>query len=388
MLIHPLELPVYQRLDFAPVRGEGCRLWDASGRCFLDFYGGHAVALTGHCHPRVVAALREQAGRLLFYSNALPLAARERFLDLLGGMLPAGLERVLLVNSGAEANEQALALARRATGRGRVVALEGGFHGRTLATLALSGLERYRRLAETSPAGRALTAFTDLCAFDDAGALERLVGPETAAVIVEPVQGLGGARAASPAFLHAARRICDRSGAALLFDEIQCGCGRSGAFTAAQRHGVLPDGLTLAKGIAAGLPMGLVAVGARLAAGVGNGELGTTFGGGPIAAAAGAANLEALQEEDLAGRAAAMEQVLRARLAGLPGLLRVRGLGLLLGLEFAGPARPIQERLFAAGILAGSSADPGVLRLLPPLVVTEAEIEEFAGVLSEVLHGA
>ena len=301
-------------------------------------------------------------------------------------MLPKRLNRVFLVNSGAEANEQALALARRATGRGRVLVLEGGFHGRTLATLAVSGLERYGRLADASPPGRMLRAYTDICPFDDIEALERMVGPETAAVLVEPVQGLAGARAVSPEFLHAARRICDLTGAALLFDEVQCGCARTGAFTAAQLYGVTPDGLTLAKGIASGLPMGLVAVGERLADGIGSGDLGSTFGGGPLAAVAGAACLEVIQDEDLAGRALAMEAMLRTRLAGLKGLRAVRGRGLLLGLELSGPARPVQEKLFGRGVLAGSSADPNVLRLLPPLIVTEGEVGEFVVHLTEVLH--
>jgi acetylornithine/succinyldiaminopimelate/putrescine aminotransferase len=348
-------------------------------------YGGHAVALTGHCHPKVVAAIREQAERLLFYSNALPLAVRDRLFALLAELAPAGLQRVFLVNSGAEANEAALALARRQTGRARVVTVAGGFHGRSLATLAVAGIDHYRELAAFSDAGRGLLALSAVCPFDDATAAGRLIDDTVAAVIVEPVQGLAGARDCSPEFLHALRRACDGSGALLIFDEVQCGCGRSGAFTAAQAYGVTPDLLTLAKGIAGGLPMGAVLIAESAASGVGSGDMGTTFGGGPVPCAAAVANLEVLRDERLAERAAALEQQLRDELATVPGVVRVQGKGLLLGVVLDRPAKPVQQALFARSVLVGSAEDPGVLRLLPPLVLTEAEADEFVAVLREVL---
>ena len=384
-LVHPNELPVFGRLPLEPVRGLGCELFDDTGRRYLDMYGGHAVALTGHCHPRVVAAIREQAERLLFYSNALPLAVRDRLFDLLAGLAPVGLGRVFLVNSGAEANEAALALARRHTGRARVVTVAGGFHGRSLATLASSGIDHYRELAASSDAGRGLLALAAVCPFDDVAAAARLVDDTVAAVIVEPVQGLAGARDCSPGFLEALRRACDATGALLIFDEVQCGCGRSGAFTAAQAYGVTPDLLTLAKGIAGGLPMGAVLISDGAAAGVGSGDMGTTFGGGPVPCAAAVANLEVLRDERLAERAAGLEARLRAGLVAVPGVVRVQGRGLLLGVVLERPAKPVQQELFARGVLVGSAEDPAVLRLLPPLVLTDAEADEFVAALREVL---
>ncbi len=381
---HPAEIPVYPRFAMTPERGLGCELWDAGGRRWLDLYGGHAVAITGHCHPRVVMAVRAQAERLLFYSNAVPLAVRDRLFALLAELAPPELAHVFLVNSGAEANEVALQLARRVTGRSRVVSCEGGFHGRSLATLAVSGIERYRALA-VAGGGGALVGETSVCHFDDPAALEAMVDGSVAAVLVEPVQGLAGARDASTEFLEAARGICDRTGAQLIFDEVQCGCGRSGAFTAAQSYGVVPDLLTLAKGIAGGLPLGAVLVNEPIAGELGRGDLGSTFGGGPVPCAAALATLEVVRDEGLAERAGVAENTIRRRAADLPAVTRVTGRGLLLGLVLDREAVAVQTALVERGILVGSSVDPAVLRLLPPLVVDEAQLEELFNALEEVL---
>ena len=376
---------MYSRLPLRPVRGAGCFLWDAEGRRFLDLYGGHAVAITGHSHPRVVAAIAAQAESLLFYSNALPLDIRDRLLAHLAAVAPAGCRRVFLVNSGAEANENALGLARRITGRPRIVSVEGGFHGRSLVTLAASGIARYRALAVSGGAGRELVDRTDVVPFDDAAALAAAIGPETAAVILEPVQGLAGARELAVETLRAARQACDAAGALLVFDEVQCGCGRTGAFTTAQAVGVGPDIVTLAKGIASGIPMGVVLVSERVCGAVTAGELGTTFGGGPVACAAALATLGLLVEEDLPGRAARMEQVVRRALAGIPGIARVTGRGLLLGVALDRPAKPVQQALFDRRILVGSAEDAAVLRLLPPLVLEDEHVAMLAAALGEVL---
>lgn len=382
---HPAEVAVYARFELRPVRGEGCFLWDAEGRRYLDMYGGHAVALTGHSHPRVVEAIARQAGDLLFYSNALPLTVRDELLTRLARLAPAGTPRVFLVNSGAEANEQALTVARRVTGRARIVSCSGGFHGRTLATLAASGIEKYRRLAEAGGAGQTLLELTTAVPFNDDAALQAAVDDHTAAVIVEPIQGLAGARAAAPEFLSAARAACAAAGAMLIFDEVQCGCGRSGAFTAAQAYGVTPDLLTLAKGIASGLPMGAVLMSEAIAGRIHGGELGTTFGGGPVPCAAAAASLDVLVQEDLAGNAGRMERLLRAGVAALPAVTAVSGKGLLLGLVLDRPAKPVQQALFARQVLVGSSEDANVMRLLPPLVLGTTEVELFLNALNEVL---
>ena len=280
---------------------------------------------------------------------------------------------MFLCNSGAEANENALHLARRATGRSGVVAIEGGWHGRTVATLACTDGEKYERWARD--AGMPLARRVP---FDDIDALRHAVDDSTAALIIEPVQGLAGARDCAPAFLHAARDICDRTGAALIFDEIQCGVGRCGAFTAAEAYGVTPDIITLAKGLASGLPIGAVVVGERLAAGVKTGDLGSTFGGGPVVCAAALATLEVIDHEGLIANAIAIGAQL-TRGARALGIARVNGRGLLLGLHLDRPAAQVQQALFARRILTGTASDPQVLRLMPPLTFSAAEADLLLG---------
>ncbi|UCF68538.1 MAG: aspartate aminotransferase family protein [Acidobacteriota bacterium] len=384
MLSRLVELPVYARWPFQPVRGAGCYLWDAEGRQMLDLYAGHAVALIGHAHPAVVAAVNRQASELMFYSNALPLAIRDTLVAQLASLAPSGLDRAFFVNSGAEANEQAVALARRATGRRHVVSIDGGFHGRTLATLSLSGIDAYRERARLA-GGEPLIALTRHCPFDDAGVLEQLVDEDVAAVIVEPVQGLAGARDLSAEFLHRAREVCDATGAVLIFDEVQTGCGRTGAFTAGQLYGVVPDAITLAKGIASGLPLGALLVGTRLAEGIGLGDLGTTFGGAPVPCAAAAATLSVLAGERLAANAQSMGTTLRERLSSIPGVSRVTGRGLLLGVVLDRAAKPVQRALFERGVLVGSAHDAHTLRLLPPLVLEADHLSSFFEAIEEIL---
>ncbi|NOT08438.1 MAG: aspartate aminotransferase family protein, partial [Gemmatimonadales bacterium] len=237
-------LPVYAQMPLTVVSGRGSWLVDDRGLRWLDAYGGHAVASTGHCHPHVVAAVQRQAAELIFYSTAVPLPLREQLAERIAGQCPGDLSKVFFCNSGAEANENALGLARKATGRQRIVSVEGGWHGRTLACVAVTDGEKYEAAAR-----RAGTPVSTKVPFDDARAMAASVDETVAAVIVEPVQGMAGARDCSPEFLAAARAACDRAGAVLIFDEIQIGVGRSGAFTAAETFGVTPDILTLAKGL-------------------------------------------------------------------------------------------------------------------------------------------
>jgi acetylornithine/succinyldiaminopimelate/putrescine aminotransferase len=338
------------------------------------------VASTGHCHPHVVAAIARQAETLLFYSAAVALPQRERLAQALGDRCAVPAPRVFLCNSGAEANENALHLARRATGRSGIVAIEGGWHGRTVATLACTDGEKYQAWARA--AGMPLARRVP---FDDVKALRRAVDDTTAAVIIEPVQGLAGARDCAPGFLQAARDVCDGSGAALIFDEIQCGVGRCGAFTAAESYGVVPDALTLAKGLASGLPVGAVIVGSKLAAGVKTGDLGSTFGGGPVVCAAALATIEVIDREGLIANAIAVGAQL-TRGARALGIARISGRGLLLGLHLDRPATQVQQALFARRILTGTASDSQVLRLMPPLTFSAAEADRLLAGLAEVLR--
>jgi len=372
-------LPVYAQMPVRPVSGHGSWLVDEDGLEWLDAYGGHAVAATGHSHPRVVQAIADQAARLLFYSTAVPHPNRERLAARLAQLCPDPLDRVFFCNSGAEANENALHLARRKTGRMAVASVTGGWHGRTAATLACCDGPGYEATAR-----RAGIGLSRRVAFNDAASLNAVLDESIAALIVEPVQGMAGARDCSAEFLLAARRICTERGIALIFDEIQCGVGRTGEFTAAETFGVTPDLLTLAKGLASGIPIGAVIATEAVTEGIAVGDLGSTFGGGPVPCAAALATLDVLEAEQLPANARRVGAHLAAGALAL-GARRVWGRGLLLGFDFGRPASEIQHALFAHRILTGTSADPNVLRLLPPLSFTIPEADRLLGGLREVL---
>jgi acetylornithine/succinyldiaminopimelate/putrescine aminotransferase len=370
-------LDVYAQIDVTPVRGEGAFLFDAAGTRWLDAYGGHAVALLGYGHPRLVAALEAQARTLFFQSNVVPLHVRERAAERLAAFAPAGLPRVFFVNSGAEANENALRLALRATGRSRVVALSGAFHGRTAAAASITaGHEAWYGFP------RAPFDVT-VVPFDDADALDAALGPDVAAVIFEPVQGVAGARALAPAFVSRARAAASRAGAALIFDEVQCGMGRTGFPFAAQAYGVTPDILTTAKGLCGGFPAGAVLVSDALAGTVKRGDLGTTFGGGPLAAALVIAVIDAIEEDGLLARVRRFAGRLRDECVTGP-VTGVQGMGFLAGLRTARPAQDVLRDLRARRILAGSAADPNIVRLLPPLTWDDTHVDLVVGALKEI----
>lgn len=375
----PALLPVYAQMPVRPVRGHGSWLVDETGAEWLDVYGGHAVASTGHSHPEVVRAIAEQAGKLLFYSAAVALPQREELAERLAALCPDPLARVFLCNSGAEANENALALARKRTGRRNIVSVKGGWHGRTPGALACTDGARYEEMARRS--GIPLSTKVE---FNDTAGLEALVDRSVAAVIVEPVQGIQGARDCAPEFLVAARDICSAVGAALIFDEIQCGTGRCGGFTAAASYGVVPDALTMAKGLAAGLPIGATVITPWLAEGLTIGDLGSTFGGGPVVSAAALANLDVMERERLVENAVTVGDYIRAEALRL-GVPAVQGRGLLLGLRLDRPAADVQKALFAHRIITGTSADPQVLRLMPPLSFSRAEADLLLQALGKVL---
>ncbi len=376
----PALLPVYAPMPVRPVSGHGSWLVDEDGAEWLDAYGGHAVASTGHSHPDVVRAIAEQAGRLLFYSTAVPLPQREALAEKLVELCPAPLGRVFLCNSGAEANENALHLARRQTGRRTIVSVKGGWHGRTAATLACTDGVRYEEAAR-----RAGVPLSVKVPFDDVAALEAAVDETVAAVLVEPVQGFAGALDCSPGFLQAARRLCDERGAVLLFDEVQCGVGRCGAFAAAEAVGVVPDALTFAKGLAGGLPIGAVVARPELTDSLALGDLGSTFGGGPVPCAAALANIAVIERDDLIRNAVEVGRHLTDGARAL-GVRRVTGRGLLLGLHLERPAAEVQRALFARRILTGTATDPRVLRLLPPLSFSHQEADLLLAGLREVLR--
>lgn len=364
----PALLPVYAPMPLRAASGHGSWLVDENGEEWLDAYGGHAVSSTGHSHPKVVKAIADQASTLLFYSTAVPHHAREDLAERLARLCPDPLKKVFLCNSGAEANENALHLARRFTGRQTIVTLTGGWHGRTAATLACCDGARYE-----DGARRAGMPLSRKARFNDLDSLSAALDHTVAALLLEPVQGMAGARDCSREFLEGARRLCDERGIVLIFDEIQCGAGRSGRFTAAESFGVTPDIISLAKGLASGLPIGAVIATPRLTSSLQTGDLGSTFGGGPVPCAAAIATLDVIDEEKLLENVVQVETRLRAGAKQLG--LAVQGKGLLLGLRLARPAVQVQRSLFGRRILTGTASDPEVLRLLPALTFSSREVD-------------
>lgn len=369
---------VYPMLPFMPVRGSGVYLEDAAGRRILDFYGGHAVAALGYGHPELSEAIARTSRELVFQTNALPLAVRDEAADKLAAFGPPGLGRVFFVNSGAEANENALRLALKVTGRSKVVAMEHSFHGRTAAAAAVT----YG--AAKSWYGFPRTPFD--VAFvprNDARALAAAVDSSTAAVIIEPVQGLAGAFDFAREFLHAIRAACDRTGALMIIDEVQTGMGRLGAPFGAQLYGVRPDLLTVAKGLGGGFPCGAVLMPHSIARELKPGALGTTFGGGPVACAAIKTVIGVIERDELLENVCAVSDVIRASCRVGP-VESIQGRGFLLGLATRPKASAVRDALLKRDILVGTSADPHMLRLLPPLILSTEHVQHLASALEEL----
>jgi acetylornithine/succinyldiaminopimelate/putrescine aminotransferase len=369
-------VPSYSRWPVAFVRGEGCRLWDADGAEYLDLYGGHCTSVLGHAHPRWVEAISSQAARLGFYSNVAANDVRARFLERLIGFSPPHIARAFLCNSGAEANETAVKLAMGATGRRRVIAMEGSFHGRTAGALSLTHLGVYR---DQFPA---VVREVAAAPFGTIEPLTELLDDDTAAVILEPIQSMAGMRVADDDYYPRLIELCHSNGTLVIFDEIQTGVGRLGASFASELWQAPADLITSAKGLGNGFPMAAVLTTETVAGTVSVGDQGTTFGGGPLASAAGLAVLEVLEQEQLVAHAAEMERFAREKLITGP-VTHIVGRGLLLGLVTSSPAKDVNSFLFSNGILAGTSADPHVLRLMPPLIAGERELERLAGVLEQ-----
>lgn len=374
-------IPVYGQLPFVPVHAEGCEIVTADGRRILDLYGGHAVAALGYGHAQLVAAVQTQAASLLFQSNAVALAIRASAAEKLVAVAPPALERVLFLNSGGEANENALRMACRVTKRSKVLAVTHGFHGRTAAAAAVTwNSDKWY--------GFPRTPFdVDFIPRDDVEAAATMVGPDIAAVIVEPVQGVAGAFDLSREFLLALRDSTARHGALLIADEVQSGMGRCGEFFAVQAHGIEPDLLTSAKSLGGGIPCAAVLCRNDIAEHFGPGDLGTTFGGGPLAAAAIGAVIDAIHNEDLLANVREREAQMRDCCVTGP-VTGIQGKGLLLGLVCNRPASDVRDALLEHDILTGTSADPNVVRILAPLVITDDHVDRLAHALAAIPGGA
>ena len=373
---------VYQKRDLVLVRGKGARVWDEASREYIDCVAGVGVANVGHCNPAVVEAIKNQASRLITCNELFYNDARARCLERLNQITPEGIDRFFLCNSGTEAVEGAIKFARMATGRKRVVAAMRGYHGKTLGSLSATWDKKYR-----DPFAPLVPDFAHV-PYNNAAEFERAIDDQTAAVILEPVQGEGGVRLAAPEFFRAVRKTCDDRGVLFIIDEIQTGFGRTGRMFACEHFDVLPDIITMAKGIAGGIPMGAIGIDRR----VGDIEKQShtsTFGGNPLACAAAAAAIAFLVEQDLPRQAAEKGQYFLQRLRDLrsPRIREIRGLGLMIGVELKEKAGPVAQAMMQEGVLillAGTT----VLRFLPPLVITHEEIDAVVAALAKVLAAA
>ena len=375
-------MPTYAP-SLALVRGEGARVWDADGREYLDFGSGIAVNNLGHCHPAVVAAIRDQTTRLLHASNLYYTENQVRLARKLSNISLGG--KIFFCNSGAEANECLIKLARlhgAPSGRHEIITMRNSFHGRTLATLTATGQTKYQHGFEPLVPGFAYADFNDLASVQAAAT------PRTAAVLVEAVQGEGGILPASYAFLTTLREWCTREGILLLCDEVQSGIGRTGAWFAWQHYGIRPDAFSMAKALAGGLPMGAVAATPELSDTFSPGKHASTFGGNPVSAAAALAVLDTIERDNLLARASdageAFMDGLHELSARHPCIETVRGIGLMIGLVLDRPCRPVADALLAAGLLCIPTGER-VLRFVPPLVVTDAEISRALSLLDATL---
>jgi LysW-gamma-L-lysine/LysW-L-ornithine aminotransferase len=369
----------YSKRGLAIVRGAGATLWDADGTQYIDCVGGQGSANLGHSHPAVVAAIQAQAATLLHCPEIFHNDQRAAYLDELGAALPAGMGRLFLCNSGTEAVEAAIKFARLHTGRSNIVAAMRGFHGRTMGALSATYEPKYREPFEPLIPGVTHVPFNKI------EALAAAVNDQTAAVLLEPIQGEGGVRPADPGYLKAAEEICCRHGALLLIDEVQTGFGRTGSLFACTHDGITPAVLILAKSIAGGVPMGAIAIHESLG-GFSPASHGSTFGGNPLACAAARATLKAMIDDDLPAQAARKGAYIMEQLAArnLSKVREIRGRGLLIGLELKERVQPTLVALMERGVLA-LPAGPNVLRLLPPLIISDAEIDQVITIVAEVL---
>jgi len=375
------QLATYKKMPVVAERGEGVWVYASNGERYLDLYGGHAVAGTGHCHPHVVKAIREQSEKLLFYSNLVYSETRARAAEKLVSIAPDLLTKAFFCNSGTEANENAMRMARMATGRENIITFSGGFHGRTADAISATFLGKYREIGKPNVPGHLKAEFGNI------ESLSAIADDLVAAIMLEPIQSMAGVKMAEPSFYRALRELCDQRGIVLIYDEVQTGVGRTGDWFFAGSSagdGVVPDVITLAKSLGSGVPVGACLVTEAIASHIKENDLGTTFGGGMIAMAAVTATLEAIENDRMLHNVREVERYLRERLREIEQVVNVRGRGFLLGLEFGDKAKPIHGALLEKKIITGTSSDPKVLRLLPPLSLSKSEADLFVNTLAEV----
>ena len=376
-------LPTFKRIPLTFIKGAGAKLWDVENKEYTDLLAGIAVNNVGHCHPKVVKAIQEQAAELMHISNFFVSPAQVGLSELLVKI--SGLDRVFITNSGAESVEGAIKIARRyahSKGKGgKIISMENSFHGRTLATIA-TGQPKYQEGFGPMPSGFVQVPFNDLAA------IQKEIDQDVAAIILEPIQGEGGIIPADPKYLKSLRALCDEHDVVLIFDEIQSGIGRTGQWFAKDNYGVQPDIMTLAKGLGGGMPIGAFLCNEKISNSIQFGDHGTTFGGNPMAASAALATLKVIMDENLRQAAQEKGDWLKAKLNGLknkfPIIQEVRGEGLMLGIVLDIPALGIMQKLLKAGFITNATAG-NVLRLVPPLNIEKEALENFLNAFELVL---
>lgn len=370
---------VYPLYDITPVKGKGAYVYDENDTKYLDLYGGHAVISVGHAHPKYVKALSEQVEKLGFYSNSVKNPLQEELAKKLGDLSGCSEYKLFLCNSGAEANENALKLASFHTGKSRVIYFENAFHGRTSGVVAVTDNESIKAPFNQQHSVTKL-------AFEDVEALEKeLQKEDVAAVIFEVIQGVGGLEEASSEFIRTVSDLCRKHEALLIADEVQCGYGRTGDFFAFQKHGIKPDIISVAKGMGNGFPVGGILMNPRIQPK--HGLLGTTFGGNHLACAAGIAVLDILKEENLLENAEKLFQYVKERAAEIPQIKKLKGRGLMIGLEFDFEIASLRkELLFEHRVFTGAASNKKLLRILPPLNIQEEHFDEFFEALKKALN--
>lgn len=373
------QVETYKKMPMSVECGEGSWVWTSEGEKYLDLYGGHAVCATGHSHPHVVKAIQEQAANVLFYSNLVYSEIRAKAAEKLVSIAPKNLTKAFFCNSGTEANENAMRMARIATGREKIVTFTGGFHGRTADSISATFLGKYREIGKPNVPGHVSAEFGFI------ESVKAVADSETAAIMLEPIQSMAGVNEAEPHFFRQLRDLCDECDIMLIFDEVQTGIGRTGNWFfggSDLAESVEPDIISLAKSLGSGVPVGACLVNEKVSANIKINDLGTTFGGGMLAMAAVLATLEAIENDDMIANAKRVENYLRNALAGVHGVFSIKGKGCLLGIEFDGASAPIHAKLLENKIITGTSSDPNVLRLLPPLCVSVNEIDMLVEVIS------
>lgn len=374
------QLPTYAKLPLVLTRGQGTYVWDQSGRKYLDFYGGHAVTLVGHCHPNIVNAVKKQLDKLVFYSNVVYNDQRALTAKKLVDFLPNHFSAVFFCNSGSEANETAIKLAKKFTGKDEIISFTGSFHGRTLGSLSVTGDSKYKKHTGS------LMPNVKFAFFGDIKSVENLISDNTAAIILEPIQSIAGVNEAPVNFYQQLEKLAKQKRIVLIFDEIQTGLGRVGKEFFSELVSVTPDIITLAKGLAGGLPVGAVLVSKDITKSVQIDDQGSTFGGGPVICSAISATLDVIKKEGLIKNAGKCGNVLKKKIADIKHVISVTGRGLLLGIVLDISALQVQTMLLKKGIITGTSSNKQVLRIMPPLIITSKEINLFIKTLKQVLE--